>query len=132
MAALALLVTAATAQDARHENIVVRTVTSDDGGDHGSKSMTIVLDGEDVSVQVDGKPIPTDRIRWENGKIIILDEHGKDIKILPHLSSTADGTVGARTGTSTLTWDSARAPSRSGPAAVTLGLVRKPTCLRRR
>lgn len=38
-----------------------------------------IVDG-DVTVKRDGKEVPKDRIKRENGRIIILDENGKELK----------------------------------------------------
>ncbi len=45
-------------------------------GDH---SMKIVVNGDDVSAEVDGKEVPADRIKREGDLITILDEKGEPI-----------------------------------------------------
>jgi hypothetical protein len=49
-------------------------------GDDASHTFEIRTDDGKVTVRVDGKEIPTDRLRVEGGRVIVLDEDGKEIK----------------------------------------------------
>jgi hypothetical protein len=51
-------------------------------GDDKDHSIAIQIDNGDIEVQLDGKTLSADRIRFEDGRIVILDEDGEPIEDL--------------------------------------------------
>lgn len=54
-------------------SVMVQQTTGDDGREYAIR----IEDGKVVSVKIDGKEVPKDRIRHQDGKLEILDENGK-------------------------------------------------------
>ncbi|MHC5005418.1 MAG: PDZ domain-containing protein, partial [Planctomycetota bacterium] len=63
----------------------------------GDRAVAITVDGDTISARIDGREIPPDRIRRENGRVIILDEDGKPIEGLDFAVSS-NGAFGIAAG----------------------------------
>jgi hypothetical protein len=50
--------------------------------DHDARTIQIMIEDGELSVKVDGREVPDDRIRREGGRIIILDEDGNEIETM--------------------------------------------------
>ncbi len=62
-------------------------------GESSDKShvFEIRTDNGKVTVRVDGKEVPADRLKFEGGRIIVLDEDGKEIKGIGLFAATPGG-----------------------------------------
>lgn len=58
----------------------------------GDNNYSVSINGDDVSAEVNGKPVPADRIKNENGKVTILDEDGKPLTTF-HVGGLGQGGV---------------------------------------
>ncbi|MDI1288500.1 MAG: PDZ domain-containing protein [bacterium] len=54
----------------------VMSMTEDDG----ENKYHVRIDGEDLSAEVNGEKVPAERIKRDDGKVIILGEHGETLK----------------------------------------------------
>lgn len=68
-------------QDQDTHRVIKRVVKKDGGSDvkvkQESKTVEVHVESDDVSVKINGKEIPADRIKREDGKLIIIGEDGK-------------------------------------------------------
>jgi hypothetical protein len=71
-------------------------VRGDAPGAAGEKShvFEIRTDNGKVTVRVDGKEIPADRLKVDGGRIIVLDENGKEIKGIGLFAATPGSLIG--------------------------------------
>jgi hypothetical protein len=113
-AALSLLTPAAPAQLQEHSQAyVLSEVTSGSDG----QRIEIRIDNDAISARVNGKEIPQDRIRRQDGRVMILDEDGKEMRSLNVFTDDAAAGDGG------FHWFFDEEPAAEAPLPVMLGLT---------
>jgi len=60
----------------------------------GEHTVEVTVDGDNVQVVVDGKPIPAGRVEQHDGKLTILDENGNEMDAFSIFVNPGGGVVG--------------------------------------
>lgn len=98
-------------------------------GNDEDRSIKIEIKNDDIKAWVNGEEVPADRIRREDGRVVILDENGKELEgVFMHGGgdhghwATAFGDVAFPEGA--LEWERAVAAAEAGPPpTVMLGIM---------
>jgi len=98
-------------------------------GDDHKQTIKIEVNNDDVKAWVNGEEVPADRVRRQDGRVIILDEHGQELQdIFVHAGgdgghwATAFGDLTFPDGA--LEWEKAVAAAEAGPPpTVMLGIM---------